>query len=288
MAYRFPRAIVIALFLTLILTLPALAGGWAVITLDELPQQVDPNEPFSIGFMVRQHGIRPMEDLDPTITLWNRETGERFVAHAKPDGETGHYSAVFSFPSTGTWEWSIQAFSMDQPMPPLIVSAASQPSATITQDRSAPALLAGILGLAVMSAGLVLAFSRRSRWGYAMLAAGLLACLAGLVSVMRPSALAQSQAASPSALTSQQQFGRDLFTAKGCVTCHLNSRAVTNVNFSVEAGPNLTVYQANPEYLRTWLKDPKSIKPNTEMPDLGLKEVEIEALVAFLNANRKE
>jgi cytochrome c2 len=285
MSYRFPRAIVIALFLTLILTLPALAGGWAVITLDELPQQVDPTEPLHIGFMVRQHGIRPMEDLDPTITLWNRATGERFVAHAQPEGETGHYSAVFSFPSTGTWEWSIQAFSMDQPMPPLYVSAAGQPAAPVKQNGPAPGLLVGILGLAVMSAGLVLAFRRRSRWGYALLAAGLLVCLAGLVSVMRPSAQAQSQAAPPLALTDQQQYGRDLFTAKGCTTCHLNSRAAKNVNFSVEAGPNLTVYQASPEHLRSWLKDPQSIKPNTEMPDLGLKEAEIEALIAFLNAN---
>jgi hypothetical protein len=39
-----------------------------------------------------------------------------------------------------------------------------------------------------------------------------------------------------------------------------------------------------PDFLRSWLKDPRAVRPNTQMPDLGLKQAEIEALIAFLNS----
>jgi len=42
-----------ALFLLVPTTL---AGGWAVVTLDELPAQVVAEKSVTIGFMVRQHG----------------------------------------------------------------------------------------------------------------------------------------------------------------------------------------------------------------------------------------
>src|SRR5688572_22466504 len=58
----------LALLLALILTIPVFSGGWAVITLDELPTDVVAGEPLTIGFTVRQHGIRPMDGLDPTVT----------------------------------------------------------------------------------------------------------------------------------------------------------------------------------------------------------------------------
>jgi len=37
--------------------------------------------------------------------------------------------------------------------------------------------------------------------------------------------------------------------------------------------------------VRSWLKDPRAIRPNTAMPDLGLRQEEIEALLAFLAAD---
>ena len=46
--------------------------------------------------------------------------------------------------------------------------------------------------------------------------------------------------------------------------------------------PNLSNYQGTAEFLRTWLKDPRAIRTDAEMPNLGLKETEIEALITFL------
>jgi cytochrome c1 len=34
--------------------------------------------------------------------------------------------------------------------------------------------------------------------------------------------------------------------------------------------------------VRVWLKDPPALKPDTQMPNLGLSSEEIEALIAFL------
>src|ERR687888_351278 len=58
----------------LALAAPALAGGWAVVTLDTLPREVHGGQSFQLGFMVRQHGKTPTnQDLDgkplkPVIT----------------------------------------------------------------------------------------------------------------------------------------------------------------------------------------------------------------------------
>ena len=76
-------------------------------------------------------------------------------------------------------------------------------------------------------------------------------------------------------------YGKALFLAKGCVTCHVNGKVGTQ--FSVEAGPNLTNYKVIPEYVRVWLHDPASIKPATQMPNPQLSDAEIEALIAFLS-----
>jgi cytochrome c2 len=49
--------------------------------------------------------------------------------------------------------------------------------------------------------------------------------------------------------------------------------------------PNLSNFSASPEILFIRLKDPAAAKSDTKMPDLGLKEAEIEALIAFINSN---
>jgi hypothetical protein len=40
----------------LLLASPALAGGWAVITLDTLPRDVRAGQSMRVGFAIRQHG----------------------------------------------------------------------------------------------------------------------------------------------------------------------------------------------------------------------------------------
>jgi hypothetical protein len=48
--------------------------------------------------------------------------------------------------------------------------------------------------------------------------------------------------------------------------------------------PNLSKFSAAPEVIFMRLKDPSSVKSDTQMPNLDLTKVEIEALVAFINS----
>jgi cytochrome c2 len=97
----------------------------------------------------------------------------------------------------------------------------------------------------------------------------------------QPIVVAQAPTASSQA---DVAYGKALFSAKGCVTCHHHA-AFPGSGLGGEF-PDLTTYRWDADYLRTWLKDPAAVKPNTYMPNLGLNQAEIEALIAFLSANR--
>jgi cytochrome c2 len=289
-------ALGIALLLSLIFAVPAFAGGWAVISLDELPTNVIAGEPLTIGFTVRQHGVTPMDGLDPTITAALSKK-DQFVVHAESGDKPGQYTATLTFPKEGTWNWSIQAFTMDQTMPALNVTAPPMAAAnqSISKVELQPTSLAPlqwfsvlILGAALI--GLVLAFQRKSR----LLGVLTGLCLAvGIGTFMMgratPEVEAQSQVSSEMAAESspaQAELGRQLFIAKGCITCHYNDRAANrNEYWTIEMGaPDLSNYASAPEILFIRLKDPAAAKSDTKMPDLGLKETEIEALIAFINS----
>ena len=77
--------------------------------------------------------------------------------------------------------------------------------------------------------------------------------------------------------------GAALFVAKGCSSCHqhedFNDEAIDI--FWGEA-PDLSNYQGTAEFLRSWLKDPSAVRAGAKMPNLYLRETEIEALITFL------
>jgi hypothetical protein len=291
---RFRLALSLALFLALLAVFPAFAGGWAVITLDELPIGVSAGEPLTVGFTVLQHGKTPMTDLAPTITA--RSGDERIAVLAEAEGKPGHYAATLTFPKEGKWEWSIQAFSMDQAMPALTVSApaVASPAKTETKTASSTPLLSIVraVALGVGLVGLVIAFRRKSRVAVALTT---LCLLIGLALVMagtgtsaalsggeEPAVDVKSEASN----ISQVELGRQLFLAKGCITCHYNSKAASSSEYwTIEMGAtNLSKFTASPEALRLRLKDPSSVKSDTQMPNLDLSEAEIEALIAFINS----
>jgi cytochrome c oxidase subunit 2 len=74
-----------------------------------------------------------------------------------------------------------------------------------------------------------------------------------------------------------------------CAACH----TVAGTSATGTIGPELTgfasrpqiagVLENNEENLRRWLADPPAEKPGTAMPNLGLSQQQIDALVAFLN-----
>ncbi len=281
-------AIVLTLLLAMVFTIPALAGGWAIITLDELPGQVQANQPLEIGFMVRQHGVTPMSNQTPLIKAHLANSTESVIVEASEEGKVGHYVATLTFPKTGEWRWSIEAFGGAQPMPELMVVEAvpvvTKSESVKTSSNSLP-LLAGGVGLLGVFGGL-LALQKKVRWATAFVVIGLLVSGVGFVSaVNQPKEVTKSEVQEVSAVSpvSQVELGRNLFIAKGCMVCHSHSETNKVREFGVDIGPDLTNLTASPDYLRLWLKDPRAAKSTATMPTLGLSDSEIEALVAFIN-----
>jgi cytochrome c2 len=292
MVSRFGISVGFALLLALVFAFPVLGGGWAVITLDELPTDVIAGEPLTIGFTVLQHGKTPLSGLDPTITA-NLSKDEEFVVHAEPGDKPGHYTATLTFPKEGEWRWSIQAFTMDQRMPNLTVAAPSIVSQPVEESRTAtiPWLLiirGLVFGIALIS--LVVAFRRKSRLAGVLtglcLLIGIGTFITG-VTALEPEAQSKSASeASAESSVSQVELGRQLFIAKGCITCHHNDKAANRSEYwTIEMGAtDLSNFSASPEVLFVRLKDPAAAKSDTKMPNLGLKKMEIEALIAFINS----
>jgi hypothetical protein len=188
---------------------------------------------------------------------------------------------------------------MDQPMPVLTVTGPV--SETVNQPvvknepaaaSISPVLIARVLAFAIGFVCLILAYNRKSRLALALT---VITFSAGLASFMMgstvPKVEAQTQnetlskvAAEPA--VSQIETGRQLFLAKGCITCHYNDRAANRSEYwTIEIGaPDLSNYSSAPEILFIRLKDPAAAKSDTQMPQLNLKKEEIEALVAFINS----
>jgi cytochrome c2 len=299
----------------LFLVVPAtLAGGWAVVTLDQLPAEVVAGIPVQLGFMIRQHGRTPWVYGQVMVHAVHIQSREKISVQAEAEGATGHYVAALNFPQAGRWRWSIELGLMpgQQPMPDSTVLASPQAGSrevstssdtqqTLKGDSIAAgsfplSLGIGLIGTAGVVGTLLFWWRKRTPLALVWLTVTALVSVVGFGLVTRASAF--SREATPNlpdrpALTASAELGQTLFVAKGCIVCHRHA-AVSEVRqrFGSEfvefwAGPDLPTLATDPKLLHDWLKDPSAMKPNTDMPNLELKEPEIEALVAFLLAPKE-
>ncbi|CAG0944608.1 hypothetical protein ANRL1_01839 [Anaerolineae bacterium] len=273
--YAFAIAILLALFAVGLTS----AGGWAVVTLDQLPTEVVAGKPITIGFMVRQHGRTPVNELVPRIAATRANSIESFSVIASQRGVTGHYEATLTFQSAGTWDWKIDAFSFPQPMPSLAVTEAS--SVKTTNVAQIPMIPVASIIAAIGAIGALLFWWRtRKRVALALVLIGAAISIAGF-------AFAANGTATTPTRTAKEDYagmGKALFVAKGCIVCHQQGElAAVRRDFSgLIVGPDLTNVKLDAGYLHEWLRKPSALKPNTEMPTLGLTEEEIDALTIFL------
>lgn len=91
--------------------------------------------------------------------------------------------------------------------------------------------------------------------------------------------------------------GAEIFN-QTCTACHaVKGTANAPEDDSGLAGPNLThfasrewfagnIFENNEENLRRWIDDPPAMKPGATMPDYGLDEEQIDAVVAYLQTLR--
>ena len=92
-----------ALFL---LPLLGVYGGWAAITVEDLPDYGVVRQPLNLTFTVRQHGVSKLSNLEPRVEA--RAGGASASAQAEPAGEGGgQYRARLVLPQAGTWTITI-------------------------------------------------------------------------------------------------------------------------------------------------------------------------------------
>lgn len=299
---RIIKILLTALILSItILAIPSqvYAGGWVVITLDQMPTNIIAGQPYKLGMMARQHGQTPWNVPELRIDAKQPDTGQTATFLAKPDQQAGHYTVELLFPEPGRWEWGIQSglYPTLQPMPAVEVAgsasggAAGMIAASTYPLRSNLAIrMAGVLALLALGIGAALLIRYRTQKTLRYTGIGL-SVLAGLLIVAFFSyANAQARLVQPIPLSGPDpEMGQQLFLAKGCVVCHVNTRAIANAEtYSVNVGPNLSAYHNDPEYLRQFLAHPKGPKTTIQMPDLGLSTSEIDALIRFLNDQQVE
>lgn len=270
-----------ALLLLLVVAAPVAAGGWATVTVDELPREVRAGETIQIGFTVRQHGQHPVDLTEPAplLSARNPETGDSLEVEARQEGPTGHHVADVTFPSAGVWEWGIA------PAPFPVVTLAPLtvlPAATANTSFDVTSLWTVVAVGTLLAAGLGVSVRRGTIGGPSALVVGATGLAIALV-VVFVATTAPSTAAAPVEPTNvDASYGRALFVAKGCAGCHRH--AAVDVAWSTGMGPNLTNYEPAPDFVRAWLRDPQAIRPETMMPNLELSDEEIDALIAFLAA----
>ncbi len=98
------------LLLPAVLVLPVIAanvGGWAAITVEDLPDHLVARQPVPLTFTVRQHGVRPLDGLRAKVvaTAGSLETS----AAATAGRETGQYTAMLTLPRAGQWTITIHS-----------------------------------------------------------------------------------------------------------------------------------------------------------------------------------
>ncbi len=141
------------------LATPALAGGWAVVTLDTVPTAIRANQSLNFGFMVRQHGVTPVDvhtwnGSMPVFTATNAHTGETLRVDARKEGVEGHYVVDVTFPHAGAWDVEIKPgwFAGTE-----LGTFTVQPAATATATPPANAWAVAQATLRFVGGGLVLA-----------------------------------------------------------------------------------------------------------------------------------
>ncbi len=82
------------------------AGGWAVVTLEDLPEQFVVGQSTELKFSVRQHGMRLVPGLSARVTAVADGRQIEAVATA---GQPGYYSASLMLPRAATWTITIHS-----------------------------------------------------------------------------------------------------------------------------------------------------------------------------------
>ena len=116
--------------LALVAATTAFAGGWAVITVENLPDSAVAGQPLTLRYTVRQHGVHLLAGLTGQVDATAGTL--RTSAVGKPTADSGHYAAALTFPKAGEWTITIRSGFMNSRttlLPLRVVDAGSRATA---------------------------------------------------------------------------------------------------------------------------------------------------------------
>ena len=83
----------------------ALAGGWATAGLAPPPEGIGAGDRWDARITILQHGMTPLEGVNPTLTIRSGSTVKTF--RAAPTDKPGVYTAAVVFPTDGKWSYEV-------------------------------------------------------------------------------------------------------------------------------------------------------------------------------------
>jgi hypothetical protein len=116
------------------------AGGFATVGLSSLPDGTPPGKPWHVTLTILQHGIRPLEDVKPTIRIRSADGDTTRTFAARPAGKPGLYTADVVFPTAGTWRYAIDdGFSQTHTFAPVEIGSSRAVPVPGSQSSPGPA-----------------------------------------------------------------------------------------------------------------------------------------------------
>lgn len=87
----------------------ASSGGWATVGFEPLPDGTSAGGTWSPTIFVKQHGVTPLQGLQPVVEIYDDETGAATKVAATETSEAGVYKADVVFPAQGDWRVTIHS-----------------------------------------------------------------------------------------------------------------------------------------------------------------------------------
>ena len=112
-------------------------GGWAVVTVKDLPEYFIAGKQYTIEFQVRQHGRTLLSGLRPQLVI-NRPGAREVVIPAVARSAEGTYAVTFTAPAAGDVRFTIRSGFMNNELrlyPQPVIAAGTSRPAMAARDR---------------------------------------------------------------------------------------------------------------------------------------------------------
>lgn len=101
------RVLVPASILVFALGGTALAGGWALTVVNDVPEEFVAGTEHQITYTILQHGRTGAEVEDTSLDFSHPTLKQVLIFPGEPTGIPGKYVAAVTLPTSGSWGWEV-------------------------------------------------------------------------------------------------------------------------------------------------------------------------------------